>query len=107
MIYDGMAWHSSSNFNFILCYPVTQLIFCVFYRNAQNETCCWVSFLDGTQRVLLFTKDFGIAAEAHSASRLDKVSKINYIVFFEFCSYRRIIVYKLVALVIRWSFHIK
>lgn len=43
-----------------------------FYRDV-NDGCYWVSFLDGTQRVLLFTNDTGIATEAHSASRLDKV----------------------------------
>lgn len=33
----------------------------------------WVSFLDGTQRVLLFTNEQNIAFEANSANRLDKV----------------------------------
>lgn len=33
----------------------------------------WVSFLDGTQRVLLFTNVHNIAFEANSANRLDKV----------------------------------
>lgn len=39
----------------------------------------WVSFLDGTQRVLLFTTVQNIAFEANSANRLDKVSR-NYLV---------------------------
>lgn len=45
--------------------------------------------MDGTQRILLFTKDIGIATEAHSASRLDKVSMgyansipINHLCFY-------------------------
>lgn len=33
----------------------------------------WVSFLDGTQRILLFTSVQNIAFEASSANRLDKV----------------------------------
>lgn len=33
----------------------------------------WVSFLDGTQRVLLFTSIQGIAFGANSVNRLDKV----------------------------------
>lgn len=33
----------------------------------------WVSFLDGTQRVLLFTNEQSIAMDLNSAHRLDKV----------------------------------
>lgn len=36
----------------------------------------WVSFLDGTQRVLLFTNVQDIAFGANSANRLDKVNSI-------------------------------
>lgn len=35
----------------------------------------WVSFLDGTQRVLLFTNDIAIAGEANSANRIDKITQ--------------------------------
>lgn len=35
----------------------------------------WVSFLDGTQRVLLFTESFGIAKGANSANRLEQVTQ--------------------------------
>lgn len=38
----------------------------------------WVSFLDGTQRVLLFTNEYNIAYGASSASRLDKVSRDSF-----------------------------
>lgn len=49
-------------------------------RNGEAEDgCFWVSFLDGTQRVLLFTNDTSIATEAHSASRLDKVCFLFYL----------------------------
>lgn len=34
-----------------------------------------MSFLDGTQRVLLFTNDFDIANEAHSVNQLEKVTQ--------------------------------
>lgn len=34
----------------------------------------WISFLDGTQRVLLFTKNPSVALGNTSASRLDQVS---------------------------------
>lgn len=42
----------------------------------------WVSFLDGTQRVLLFTKVPNIAFEANSANRLDKVCYAKNILHF-------------------------
>lgn len=42
-------------------------------RKEGNTTSYWVSFLDGTQRVLLFTNQQDIAFEANSANRLDKV----------------------------------
>lgn len=54
----------------------------------------WVSFLDGTQRVLLFTNVQNIAFEANSANRLDKVMTnhfdlnltiFNSNLFFVFC----------------------
>lgn len=35
----------------------------------------WVAFLDGTQRVLLFTDSFSIAKGANSANRLDQVAQ--------------------------------
>lgn len=38
----------------------------------------WVSFLDGLQRVLLFTKNNSIANNTQSASHMDKVGNINY-----------------------------
>lgn len=38
-----------------------------------DQEAYWVSFLDGTQRVLLFTNERFIANEVHSANRLDKV----------------------------------
>lgn len=38
-----------------------------------DKSLYWVSFLDGTQRVLLFTNVENIAVEANSANRLDKV----------------------------------
>lgn len=39
------------------------------------EKSYWVSFLDGTQRVLLFSNEESIVREAHSANRLDKVTQ--------------------------------
>lgn len=45
-------------------------------RNEDNKSAFWVSFLDGTQRVLLFTSMQSIAYGANSANRLDKVRLI-------------------------------
>lgn len=42
-------------------------------RCTDDKESYWVSFLDGTQRVLLFTNIQQIAFEANSANRLDKV----------------------------------
>lgn len=39
-----------------------------------NSTVYWVSFLDGMQRILLFTKNEQIAMSTESTSRLDQVS---------------------------------
>lgn len=47
-------------------------------RNEDNKSAYWVSFLDGTQRVLLFTSVQTIAFEANSANRLDKVRIFIY-----------------------------
>lgn len=44
-------------------------------RSSQMETLYWVSFLDGTQRVLLFTKNPSVASNTQSSSRLDQVRK--------------------------------
>lgn len=44
----------------------------------ENNKCYWVSFLDGTQRVLLFTDQAGIAHEAQSISQLEVVSNLEY-----------------------------
>ncbi|XP_037905174.1 vacuolar protein sorting-associated protein 13 isoform X4 [Hermetia illucens] len=41
----------------------------------ENNKCYWVSFLDGTQRVLLFTDQAGIAHEAQSISQLEVVDR--------------------------------
>lgn len=35
----------------------------------------WISFLDGTQRVLMFTNDVAVASEANSANSLDKITQ--------------------------------
>lgn len=35
----------------------------------------WVSFLDGMQRVLLFTLDMNIARDAQSAGELESIDK--------------------------------
>ena len=43
-------------------------------RSSQIEKNYWVSFLDGTQRVLLFTKNPSVASSTQSSSRLDQVS---------------------------------
>jgi vacuolar protein sorting-associated protein 13A/C len=43
-------------------------------RNSTLEKLYWVSFLDGTQRVLLFTKNTSVANSTQSSSRLDQVS---------------------------------
>lgn len=43
--------------------------------NHKTEDYFWVSFLDGMQRVLLFTNNATIATEADSASRLEHVSQ--------------------------------
>lgn len=47
-------------------------------RNEDNKSAFWVSFLDGTQRVLLFTSIQTIAYGANSANRLDKVRLFIY-----------------------------
>lgn len=44
--------------------------------SAGDTSSYWVSFLDGTQRVLLFTKIQEIAFGANSANRLDKVCSL-------------------------------
>lgn len=46
--------------------------------SAGDTSAYWVSFLDGTQRILLFTNVQNIAFEANSANRLDKVCICNY-----------------------------
>lgn len=42
-------------------------------RSSQMETYYWVSFLDGTQRVLLFTRNPSVANSTQSSNRLDQV----------------------------------
>lgn len=42
-------------------------------RSSQMETVFWVSFLDGTQRVLLFTKNQNLAESTQSSNRMDQV----------------------------------
>jgi vacuolar protein sorting-associated protein 13A/C len=42
-------------------------------RSSQLEPVFWVSFLDGTQRVLLFTKNQSLAENTQSSNRMDKV----------------------------------
>ena len=42
-------------------------------QSPDSDTIFWVSFLDGTQRVLLFTKNEAIAASTQSSSKLDQV----------------------------------
>lgn len=44
----------------------------------EDFTSYWVSFLDGTQRVLLFTDEESLASAASSTSQLEKVCKCNY-----------------------------
>ncbi|KAG5677846.1 hypothetical protein PVAND_007566 [Polypedilum vanderplanki] len=44
-------------------------------RSSQLETVYWVSFLNGTQRVLLFTKNQSLAENTQSSSRLDQVTR--------------------------------
>lgn len=43
-------------------------------KNSGSIPSYWVSFLDGTQRVLLFTNEQNIAMDMNSAHRLDKVT---------------------------------
>lgn len=43
--------------------------------NSNDTPVFWVSFLDGTQRVLLFTKNPSVASGTQSASRLEQVSQ--------------------------------
>lgn len=50
-------------------------------RSSQLETVYWVSFLDGTQRVLLFTKNQSLAESTQSSSRLDQVKNLNKFFF--------------------------
>jgi vacuolar protein sorting-associated protein 13A/C len=47
-------------------------------RGSIEEQLFWVSFLDGTQRVLLFTKNASVADSTQSSSRLDKVTLITF-----------------------------
>lgn len=49
-------------------------------KGRNGDTAYWVSFLDGTQRVLLFTDIQEIACGVNSANRLDKVfnTKITF-----------------------------
>lgn len=42
-------------------------------RSSQQESIYWVSFLDGTQRVLLFTRNPSVASSTQSSSRLEQV----------------------------------
>lgn len=42
-------------------------------QSSQKQNIFWVSFLNGTQRVLLFTKNASIANNTQSSSRLDQV----------------------------------
>lgn len=42
-------------------------------KSTQLETVYWVSFLDGTQRVLLFTKNQSLAENTQSTSQLEQV----------------------------------
>jgi vacuolar protein sorting-associated protein 13A/C len=42
-------------------------------KSSQNESVFWVSFLNGTQRVLLFTENSTIANNTQSSNRLDQV----------------------------------
>jgi vacuolar protein sorting-associated protein 13A/C len=51
-------------------------------KSFQLETVYWVSFLDGTQRVLLFTKNLDLAESTQSSSRLDQVSEVFLILFY-------------------------
>lgn len=46
-------------------------------RSSTLEQLFWVSFLDGTQRVLLFTKNRSVASSTQSSSRLDHVSSVD------------------------------
>uniref|UniRef100_A0A2M4CVW7 Putative vacuolar protein n=1 Tax=Anopheles darlingi TaxID=43151 RepID=A0A2M4CVW7_ANODA len=45
------------------------------FKTAGNNVVYWVSFLNGTQRVLLITDNCNIAYGVHSASRLDQVTQ--------------------------------
>lgn len=47
-------------------------------RSSSLEKLFWVSFLDGTQRVLLFTKNTDVANSTQSSSRLDQASLITF-----------------------------
>lgn len=42
-------------------------------RSSQMEKFYWASFLDGTQRVLLFTKNAEVAGNTQGSDRLEKV----------------------------------
>ncbi|XP_070507341.1 intermembrane lipid transfer protein Vps13 isoform X3 [Chironomus tepperi] len=44
-------------------------------QSPDSDIIYWVSFLDGTQRVLLFTKNEAIAESTQSSSRLDQVTR--------------------------------
>lgn len=46
--------------------------------SSQNNKVYWVSFLDGTQRVLMFTKNPSVAGGTQSSSRLDQVCRYLY-----------------------------
>lgn len=52
-------------------------------RSSQMETVFWVSFLNGTQRVLLFTKNLSLAENTQSSNQMDKVSAFNDFSLFE------------------------
>lgn len=51
-------------------------------RSSQMETVFWVSFLDGTQRVLLFTKNQSLAQSSTSSNRMDKVGFLLFLIIF-------------------------
>ena len=55
-------------------------------KSSQLDKFYWVSFLDGTQRVLMFTKNPSVASSTQSSSRLDQVSKniLSLLIFSNF-----------------------
>jgi vacuolar protein sorting-associated protein 13A/C len=71
---------------------------CSKRRSSQLETVYWVSFLNGTQRVLLFTKNQSLAENTQSSSRLDQVRRFLFIILspsppFRLCSYLHVNMY--------------